>query len=235
MNSYPDELAHFAKDGTTWWDLEGPFKPLHQINPVRLAYIESQIPLKDKTVVDIGCGGGILAEAMAKSGARITGIDLVPESLETAKAHAMLMQQEDGAPPHYECISAEDYAKQAPSQADLVTCLELLEHVPEPQSILEAAAAMVKPGGKVICSTLNRHPKAFVFGIVAAEYVLGIVPKGTHHYRQFIKPSELNRMAASVGLQSIDVQGIQFDPWRGQARLDNNLSINYIMTFERTR
>ncbi len=234
MNSYPDELAHFAKDGDKWWDLEGPFKPLHKINPVRLTFIQKQAPLRDATVVDIGCGGGILAEAMAKAGARVTGIDLVQSSLATAAAHAQSHPNDETfITPHYVCISAEAYAEQAPEQADVVTCLELLEHVPEPSSIIAAAAQMLKPGGKLICSTLNRHPKAFLFGIIGAEYIMGLVPKGTHHYRQFIKPSELRHMASMAGLDAVEITGLTFDPWQEEAKLSSDLSINYMMSFVR--
>jgi len=229
MNSYPNELAHFAKDSDTWWDVNGPFKPLHQINPIRLAYIQQHVSLANARVVDIGCGGGLLTEAMAKAGAQVTGIDLVDACLITAKTHAA----HSGLDIDYQCISAETFAEQLQTPVDVVTCLELLEHVPEPKSILDAAARMTKPGGKVICSTLNRHPKAFLFGIIGAEYILGLVPKGTHHYRQFIKPSELSHMASTVGLQAIDVQGLAYDPFQGQARLCQDLSINYLMCFER--
>lgn len=229
MNRYPDELAHFAKDGASWWDENGPFKPLHQINPIRLSYIQSQLNLQQASVVDIGCGGGILAESLAKAGAKVTGIDLVESSLATAKAHA----EQSQLTIDYRLVSAEDYSERYPGQADLVTCLELLEHVPYPESIIQAARTILKPHGLLICSTLNRHPKAFLFGIVAAEYILGLVPKGTHHYSQFIKPSELNTMAVTEGFDLIDTKGLQFDPWRGLAKLSNDVSINYLMTFKR--
>lgn len=229
-NQYDHELAQFAKDGEKWWDLQGPFKPLHHINPARLSFIETQIALNGKSVIDLGCGGGILAEAMAAAGAHVHGIDLETVSLATAKAHAA----QSGLMLDYEQISAEDLASRQPASADLVTCMEMLEHVPNPQSILAAAATLTKPGGKVICSTLNRHPKAFLLGIVAAEYLLGLVPRGTHHYRQFIKPSELSHMAASVGLIPQAIQGLSYNPLTGTATLSRDIHINYFLSFERT-
>lgn len=229
-NQYDHELAQFAKDGEKWWDLQGPFKPLHHINPARLSFIEAQMPLNGKSVIDLGCGGGILAEAMAAAGAHVRGIDLEAVSLATAQAHAA----QSGLMLEYEQISAEDLASRQPASADLVTCMEMLEHVPNPQSILAAAATLTKPGGKVICSTLNRHPKAFLLGIVAAEYLLGLVPRGTHHYRQFIKPSELSHMAASVGLIPQAIQGLSYNPLTGKATLSRDIHINYFLSFERT-
>jgi 2-polyprenyl-6-hydroxyphenyl methylase/3-demethylubiquinone-9 3-methyltransferase len=228
MNVDHNEIAKFTAIAERWWDPDGEFKPLHQINPLRVAYIIEQAGgIQDAQTLDIGCGGGILSEALAKCGAIVTGIDLAKESLEVAKLHGL----ESGIKVKYECLSAEDMAQQQPKQYDVVTCLEMLEHVPDPASVVRAAAKCVKPGGKVFFSTLNRNPKSYLMAILGAEYLLNLVPKGTHDYKKFIKPSELMRMIDETELVIDDTTGLHFNPLSNDYFLSNrNIDVNYIVS-----
>ncbi|MGH8672935.1 MAG: bifunctional 2-polyprenyl-6-hydroxyphenol methylase/3-demethylubiquinol 3-O-methyltransferase UbiG, partial [Burkholderiales bacterium] len=206
-NVDPAELAKFNELAHRWWDPHGEFRPLHQINPLRLGWIAERAPLDGKTAVDVGCGGGILAEAMAQHGARVTGIDLGEKALRIAKLHML----ESGVQVQYESVAAESFAQAHPGQFDLVTCMELLEHVPEPSSTVTACARLVKPGGRVIFSTINRNPKAYLFAVIGAEYVLKLLPKGTHDYARFIKPSELTRWCREAGLLPLEMSGMTYN------------------------
>jgi 2-polyprenyl-6-hydroxyphenyl methylase / 3-demethylubiquinone-9 3-methyltransferase len=220
------ELAKFSALAHRWWDPESEFRPLHQINPLRLEWIDSLANLAGKTVVDVGCGGGILAEAMARRAAAVTGIDLAARPLGVARLHAL----EAGiANVSYREIAAEGLAAEQPGHFDVVTCMEMLEHVPDPASTVRACAAMVKPGGWVFFSTLNRNPKSFLFAIVGAEYVLGLLPKGTHEYARFIRPSELARHARDAGLQMQGMRGMEYNPLTRRYWLSANTSVNYLM------
>ena len=224
QNVDPDEIAKFEQLAARWWDPHSEFKPLHDINPLRLNYINDRVGLKDKTVLDIGCGGGILAESMAQHGATVTGIDLGDAPLAVAKLHL----KESGHKVEYRKISAEDMARERPESFDVVTCMEMLEHVPEPASTVAACARLVKPGGKVFFSTINRNPKSWLFAIVGAEYVLNLLPKGTHEYMKFIKPSELERWARHAGLTLRELIGMHYNPLTHQYRLGRGVDINYI-------
>lgn len=228
MNVDHNEIAKFSAIAERWWDHDGEFKPLHQINPLRVGYIIEQAGgIQAKSILDIGCGGGILSEALAKGGATVTGIDLAEESLQIAKLHGL----ESGVKVVYECISAEDKAQQQPQQYDVVTCLEMLEHVPDPASVVRAAAQCVKPGGKVFFSTLNRNPKSYLMAILGAEYILNLVPKGTHDYKKFIKPSELMRMIDDTDLVIENTTGLHFNPLSNDYFLSNrNVDVNYIVS-----
>ncbi|MBE1288327.1 MAG: bifunctional 2-polyprenyl-6-hydroxyphenol methylase/3-demethylubiquinol 3-O-methyltransferase UbiG [Alteromonadaceae bacterium] len=228
MNVDHNEIEKFSAIAERWWDHDGEFKPLHQINPLRVSYIIEQAGgIKAKNILDIGCGGGILSEALAKGGATVTGIDLAEESLQIAKLHGL----ESGVKVVYEWISAEDKAEQQPQQYDVVTCLEMLEHVPDPTSVVRAAAQCVKPGGKVFFSTLNRNPKSYLMAILGAEYILNLVPKGTHDYKKFIKPSELMRMIDDTELVIEDTTGLHYNPLSNDYFLSNrNIDVNYIVS-----
>ena len=227
VNVDPAEIDKFQAIASRWWDPESEFKPLHDINPLRVEYIERQAGgLEGKTVVDIGCGGGLLSEAMAARGARVTGIDLAEQSLDVARLHL----HESGLEVDYRHVAAEDFAAEQPQAFDVVTCLEMLEHVPDPASIVDAAARLLKPGGTLVLSTLNRHPKAFALAIVGAEYILGMLPKGTHEYARFIKPSELAQFARNAGLEVTDVSGMSYNPLTRQYRLGRDVDVNYLMT-----
>ncbi len=227
VNVDPAEIDKFQAIASRWWDPESEFKPLHDINPLRVEYIERQAGgLEGKTVVDIGCGGGLLSEAMAARGARVTGIDLAEQSLDVARLHL----HESGLEVDYRHVAAEDFAAEQPQAFDVVTCLEMLEHVPDPASIVDAAARLLKPGGTLVLSTLNRHPKAFALAIVGAEYILGMLPKGTHEYARFIKPSELAQFARIAGLEVTDVSGMSYNPLTRQYRLGRDVDVNYLMT-----
>jgi len=227
VNVDPAEIEKFQAIASRWWDPNSEFKPLHDINPLRLDYIEQQAGgLQGRKVVDIGCGGGLLSEGMAARGAEVTGIDLAEQSLEVARMHLL----ESGLEVDYQHISAEDFAAQNPAAFDVVTCLEMLEHVPDPQSIVKAAATLLKPGGTLVLSTLNRHPKAFLLAIVGAEYLLKMLPRGTHEYARFIKPSELAQSARDAGLRVTDVTGMSYNPLTRQYRLGRDVDVNYLMT-----
>lgn len=224
QNVDPQEIAKFASLAAHWWDSEGELKTLHQINPLRLRYIEEKVTLRDKNVIDIGCGGGILAESMFKQGAVVTGIDLNKSVINVAKLH----QHESGTQVDYQCVSAEAMANQHPQQFDVVTCLELLEHVPDPVSIIKACATLAKPQGHLFFSTLNRHLKSYLFAILGAEYLLKILPKNTHDYAKFIRPSEISDWARQAGLLARDLRGITYHPFTKQFSLSHDISINYL-------
>ncbi|MCU7554073.1 bifunctional 2-polyprenyl-6-hydroxyphenol methylase/3-demethylubiquinol 3-O-methyltransferase UbiG [Alteromonas sp. ASW11-19] len=221
------EIDKFGDLASRWWDPEGEFKPLHAINPLRLDFIAQHCDgLFDKQVVDIGCGGGILAESMARAGAKVTGIDMAERSLEVARLHGL----ESGITVDYQVSTAEDFAHSHAGKYDVVTCMEMLEHVPEPASVVAACAKLVKPGGHVFFSTLNRNIKSYLMGIVGAEYVLGLVPKGTHEHGRFIKPSELMRMTDNAALFSRHITGLHMDPLTQAFYLsDKNVDVNYLL------
>lgn len=231
MNVDPQEIEKFEQLASRWWDLEGEFKPLHDINPLRLDFIsEHANGLFDKKIVDVGCGGGILAESMALSGGNVTGIDMGEAPLQVAKLHGL----ESGVNVSYQQIPAEDFAEQHKEQADVVTCMEMLEHVPNPQSVVQACAQMVKPGGKVFFSTLNRNFKSYLMAILGAERVLQLVPAGTHEYNKFIKPSELLKFADNAGLTARVITGLHMNPLTRTFYLsDSNVDVNYIVYCER--
>ncbi len=225
-NVDPSEIEKFSALASKWWDPESEFKPLHQINPLRLDWMMQHIgTLEGKNVLDVGCGGGILSEAMAQSGANVKGIDLAKKSLTVAKLHGM----ESGVKVDYELISAEELAEQEPEKYDVVTCMEMLEHVPDPASIIKACAALVKPDGMVFFSTLNRNPKSFLFAIVGAEYVLNLLPRGTHSYESFIKPSELASAARNAELTVSEVKGLSYNPITKIYSITPDTSVNYLM------
>lgn len=220
------ELAKFSELAHRWWDPESEFRPLHQINPLRLEWIDGLVGLKGKKVVDVGCGGGILAESMARRAEQVTGIDLAAKPLSVARLHAL----ETGvANVEYREVAAETLAAEQPGTFDVVTCMEMLEHVPDPASTVRACATMVRPGGWVFFSTLNRNPKSFLFAIVGAEYVLGLLPKGTHEYARFIRPSELARFARDAGLELQGTRGMLYNPLTRRYWLDNDTSVNYLV------
>jgi 2-polyprenyl-6-hydroxyphenyl methylase/3-demethylubiquinone-9 3-methyltransferase len=225
-NVDPAELAKFSELAHRWWDTNSEFRPLHQINPLRLEWIQGLAPLKDKQVLDVGCGGGILSDAMARAGAHVTGIDLATKSLKVAQLHALEAQTPNVS---YREVSAEALAAENPASFDVVTCMEMLEHVPDPASIVQACATLVKPGGWVFFSTLNRNPKSFLFAIVGAEYVLNLLPKGTHEFAKFIKPSELADHCRAAGLNLQAMRGLQYNPITRRYWLDGNTSVNYMI------
>ena len=224
-NVDPAELAKFGALASRWWDPNSEFKPLHDINPLRLNHIDQLVGLKAKRVLDIGCGGGILAESMAVRGADVTGIDLSEKPLNVAQLHLL----ESGQKVDYRLVSAEQFADQQPGSFDCVCCMEMLEHVPEPNSSIRAASRLVKPGGWVFFSTLNRNPKAFLFAIIGAEYVLNMLPKGTHEYKRFITPSELASMARDAGLTVSTITGMSYNPFSKHYALNDDVSVNYMM------
>ena len=225
-NVDPAELAKFSELAHRWWDTNSEFRPLHQINPLRLEWIQGFAPLKDKQVLDVGCGGGILSDAMARAGAYVTGIDLATKSLKVAQLHALEAQTPNVS---YREVSAEALAAENPASFDVVTCMEMLEHVPDPASIVQACATLVKPGGWVFFSTLNRNPKSFLFAIVGAEYVLNLLPRGTHEFAKFIKPSELADHCRAAGLDLQAMRGLQYNPITRRYWLDGNTSVNYMI------
>lgn len=226
QNVDPAELAKFSDLAHRWWDPNSEFRPLHQINPLRLEWINTLASISGKQVLDVGCGGGILSDAMARAGATVTGIDLAGKSLKVAQLHALESQTPNIS---YREISAEALAAETPAQFDVVTCMEMLEHVPEPASIVKACATLVKPGGWVFFSTLNRNPKSFLFAIIGAEYVLNLLPKGTHEYARFIRPSELAAHCRIAGLDLQATKGLQYNPLTRRYWLDSNTSVNYMM------
>ncbi len=229
MNSAPEnfrqsELDKFNDLAQRWWDENGPQKALHALNPVRLRYVADRIALQGAKVLDLGCGGGLLSEALAKVGADVVGIDLAPDLIKVAKLHRL----ESGVQVEYRGQSAESLATEAPGTFDAITCMEMLEHVPDPAAILQACATLLKPGGRLFLSTLNRTPAAFALAIVGAEYIARLLPKGTHQYRDFIKPSELARWLREAGLELEDVTGLMYEPWRNGARLTSRTDVNYL-------
>ena len=229
-NVDPAELAKFSELAHRWWDPESEFRPLHQINPLRLDWIQSLVPLQGKEVVDIGCGGGILTDAMARYGANALGADLATKSLKVAQLHALEVQTPNV---RYQEISAEDLAAERPASFDVVTCMEMLEHVPDPSSIVRACATLVKPGGWVFFSTLNRNAKSFLFAIVGAEYVLNLLPRGTHEYAKFIRPSELARDCRETGLEWKQTRGMQYNPLTRRYWMSQDTSVNYLVATQR--
>ena len=229
-NFDPVELAKFSDLAHRWWDKESEFRPLHQINPLRLAWIENIVPIKGKRILDVGCGGGILADAMARSGAEVLGIDLSVKALRVAQLHA-LEAQTQGV--EYREISAEALADEQPGSFDVVTCMEMLEHVPDPSLVVKACAALVKPGGLVFFSTINRNAKAYLFAIVGAEYVLNLLPRGTHDYAKLIKPSELAGHCRTSNLDLLHTKGLQYNPLTKNYWLDDNTSVNYMFATEK--
>ena len=228
-NVHPHEIHKFGSQAERWWDPNGEFKTLHDVNPLRLQFIRQYADLQGKRVVDVGCGGGILTEGLAKAGADALGVDLSEDLLDIADLHGL----ETGVNASYRKISAEQLAEEQPAGFDHVTCMEMLEHVPDPASIIAACATLVKPGGMVFFSTLNRVPKAWLLAIVAAEHVLKMVPKGTHDYKTFIKPSELGQMARSVGLELQGMVGIEYSPFNKRFSLGKDIGVNYIAAFQR--
>lgn len=236
MNSEPQqtnvdhaEVGKFDGMAARWWDPEGEFRPLHDLNPVRLHFIQQHADIVGKQVLDIGCGGGILSESMARAGAKVTGIDAANKALTVARLHAM----ESGIEIDYQNITAEEHLLEHAEHYDVVTCLELLEHVPDPVSLITAAARLVIPGGKVFFSTINRNPKAYALAVLGAEYVMRLLPKGTHNYEKFIKPSELARWARDAGLNLVDEAGMHYNPVLRGARLTRSVDVNYLMCFQR--
>jgi 2-polyprenyl-6-hydroxyphenyl methylase/3-demethylubiquinone-9 3-methyltransferase len=228
-NADPAELAKFGELAHRWWDPQGEFRPLHELNPLRLAWIDGLAPLAGKRVLDVGCGGGILSEAMARLGAQVTGIDLSEKPLRVAELHLF----ESGLSVSYEKISAESLAETHPGAFDIVTCMELLEHVPEPASTVAACAQLLKPGGRAFFSTINRNPKSYLFAVIGAEYLLKMLPKGTHDYQRFIKPSELTRWCRDAGLAPVELKGMTYNPVTQQYRLGEDCGVNYSLCCER--
>ncbi len=225
-NVDPAELAKFSELAHRWWDPESEFRPLHQINPLRLEWIHGLVNLSGKQALDVGCGGGILADAMARKGANVLGIDLAVKSLKVAQLHAL---EAGTAGVQYREISAEALASQQPGQFDVVTCMEMLEHVPDPASVVQACSTLIKPGGWVFFSTLNRNPKSFLFAIVGAEYVLRLLPRGTHEYARLIKPSELSQWARDAGLDLQGFKGMEYNPFTRRYWLSQDTSVNYLL------
>jgi len=225
LNADQNELDKFSQLAHRWWDPNSEFKPLHEINPLRLEWIDQHCSISGKKILDIGCGGGILSESMAKRGAVVTGIDLSDKALGVARLHLL----ESGNSVDYRKISAEELAEQAACSYDIVTCMEMLEHVPNPASTISACAALVKPGGHVFFSTINRNAKAYVLAVIGAEYVLKMLPKGTHDYAKFIKPSELSRWAKSVGLEPDELIGMTYNPFSKTYSLGRDTDVNYLL------
>lgn len=226
VNADPAELAKFSDLAHRWWDPESEFKPLHQINPLRLSWIDGLVPLAGQQVLDVGCGGGILSDSMARKGATVTGIDLSVKALRVAQLHAL----EAGTPNvSYREISAEALAAESPARFDVVTCMEMLEHVPDPASVVRACSQLVKPGGWVFFSTINRNPKSFLFAIVGAEYLLQMLPKGTHEYAKMIRPSELAGFCRAAELDLQQTRGMEYNPVTGRYWLSGDTSVNYLV------
>jgi 2-polyprenyl-6-hydroxyphenyl methylase/3-demethylubiquinone-9 3-methyltransferase len=230
QNVDPNEIRKFEELASRWWDKNSEFKPLHDINPLRASWIDNIAPVAEKKVLDVGCGGGILAESLAQRGAQVTGIDMGDAPLGVAKLH----QLESGLSIDYQKSTAEDFAKQHENAFDVVTCLEMLEHVPDPSSVVQACAKMVKPGGHVFFSTINRNPKSFLFAIIGAEYVLRLLPRGTHEYAKFIRPSELANWSREADLQVNQMTGLLFNPLTKKYRLsDSDMDVNYMISTQK--
>ena len=225
-NVDPADIARFTAMASRWWDPAGEMAPLHHINPARTQYIDKVCGgLAGQKVIDVGCGGGLLSEALARRGAEVTGIDLAEASIAVAREHAGA----SGLAIDYQCVATEAMAQRAPKSFDVVCCLEMLEHVPDPEAIINACADLLRPGGLAVFSTLNRSPRAFALAIVAAEHVLGLIPKGTHQFAQFIRPSELSRAVMASGLQLMEMKGLHYNPILKNARLNNDLAVNYFL------
>ncbi len=229
-NVDPDEIARFDSLAARWWDPTGDFRPLHEINPLRLEYLRQRVPLQGKRVVDIGCGGGILAESMATAGAQVTGIDMAEGPLAVARLH----QAESGSAVEYLRATAEAHAEERAGQYEVVTCLEMLEHVPHPSAVVSACSALVRLGGDVFFSTINRNPKAFALAIVGAEYLLRLLPAGTHEYRKFIRPSELEAWGRHAELELRGCTGMRYNPFLRRYSLGPDIDVNYLMHFQRS-
>lgn len=229
VNADPSELNKFSELAHRWWDPTSEFRPLHEINPLRLEWINARAPLRGKRVLDIGCGGGILSESMAVKGADVTGIDLSEKALKVADLHSL----ETGVQVRYELISAEDMAAREPASFDVVTCMEMLEHVPDPAAVVHACAALVKPGGHVFFSTINRNPKAYLFAVVGAEYILKLLPRGTHDFARFIKPSELASFVRGAGMDLHAMKGLTYNPLTKMYSLNQDTDVNYMIACQR--
>jgi len=223
-NFRQSELDKFDELAQRWWDPQGPQKALHALNPARLGYVAERVALRDAAVLDVGCGAGLLSEALAQAGAKVTAIDLAPNLLKVARLHGL----ESGIKVDYRESPVEALAEEMPAAFDAITCMEMLEHVPEPASVIDACARLLKPGGRLFLSTLNRTPAAFAVAIVGAEYVARLLPKGTHQYRDFIKPSELAGWLRETGLELEDVSGLAYEPWRNSARIVSRTDVNYL-------
>jgi 2-polyprenyl-6-hydroxyphenyl methylase/3-demethylubiquinone-9 3-methyltransferase len=230
LNADPQELAKFGELAHRWWDPTSEFRPLHEINPLRLGWIEQHLKLAGQRVLDVGCGGGILADAMARRGADVLGIDLAGKALKVAQLHALEAGTERI---DYREISAEALAAEAPASFDVLTCMEMLEHVPDPASTVRACAQLVKPGGWIFFSTINRNPKAFLFAIIGAEYVLNLLPRGTHEYARFIKPSELAHWCRDAEIDLVGTRGLEYNPLTRQYRLSSNTDVNFLLASRR--
>ncbi len=228
-NADPTELAHFAALASRWWDADGEFRTLHHLNPARMAFIERHAELKAARTVDVGCGGGILSESLARAGAHTTGIDLADPLLEVARLHGI----ESGIQVEYRHVAAEALADEAPGACELVTCMEMLEHVPDPAAVVDACARLLKPGGVACFSTLSRTPRAWLLAIVGGEYLTNLIPRGTHDYTRFIRPSELDAWAPAAGLELIETAGLHYEPWRKAARLTDDVSVNYLAAYRK--
>jgi 2-polyprenyl-6-hydroxyphenyl methylase/3-demethylubiquinone-9 3-methyltransferase len=230
MNADQIEIDKFSNLAHHWWDPTSEFKPLHAINPLRLSWIQAHVDINGKKVLDIGCGGGILTESLAKSGAQAKGIDLSEKALKVADLHSL----ETNVPVQYELISAEDLAEKEMGQYDVVTCMEMLEHVPDPLSIIRACSKLAKPGGKVFFSTLNRNPKSYLLAVIGAEYILRMLPKGTHDYKKFIQPSELAQYARDAGLEMNELIGLSYNPFTEVYSLSRDTDVNYLIACSKT-
>ncbi|NOQ87571.1 MAG: bifunctional 2-polyprenyl-6-hydroxyphenol methylase/3-demethylubiquinol 3-O-methyltransferase UbiG [Gammaproteobacteria bacterium] len=229
-NFDPSEIKKFEDLASRWWDEHGEFKPLHEMNPLRLNFINTGSPLADKTACDIGCGGGILSESMAKCGATVTGLDMGKAPLSVARLHAL----ESDLEIDYQQITAEEFAEQNAAKYDVVTCMELLEHVPDPASVINACYSLVKPGGSVYFSTINRNPKSYLFAIIGAEYMMKMLPRGTHDYARFIKPSELDSWARDAGLELSNLKGVSYNPFTGLFSQSQDVDVNYMVHYKKT-
>lgn len=228
-NIDPAEIKKFEDLASRWWDVHGEFKALHEMNPLRLNFINTGSPLEGNKVCDVGCGGGILSESMARCGAIVTGTDMGKAPLSVARLHAMESELEID----YRQITAEELAREQPASFDVISCMEMLEHVPDPTSIINACFTLLKPGGSVYFSTINRNPKSYLFAIVGAEYVMRMLPKGTHDYEKFIRPSELDTWARSAGLELVSLKGVSYNPFTGLFRLSRDVDVNYMVHYRR--